>query len=308
MLIRWAAQSASTFMLTRVGGEAVEQATVGEVVLAYEVRGEGTPVVLVSGLGGGAEAWDATRTRGALVEAGFRTVVFNNRGIPPTTVPEPPYTVSDMAQDTIGLIEHLDFGEPCFVMGTSLGALIAQSVALARPDLVRAVILNTGGGNYPLAFRIRLEASVAAMRCGGDAAATALRSTLLASLPAGLLADDDIVQNMMDAWSSVGALEFADMTGELGQQEALLTWAREDHLDELEHMAVACLVVANEHDSIFTLGGRHDMLSRIPEAELVVIPGEGHICLNGRSMKHLNTTAVEFLRRVEHDAPNPGRG
>ncbi|NEB67029.1 alpha/beta hydrolase, partial [Streptomyces fulvissimus] len=76
----------------------------------------------------------------ALRAAGYRVVTFDNRGIPPTDVCADGFTVDDMVADTAGLIEHLGLG-PCRVVGTSLGAHVAQELCLARPELVSQVVL-----------------------------------------------------------------------------------------------------------------------------------------------------------------------
>src|SRR5688500_14302587 len=78
----------------------------------------------------------------ALVEAGYRVITFDNRGISPA---EPGFTVDDLVADTAGLIEHLGLGR-CRLVGTSMGAQVVTELALARPDLVaQAVLMATRG-------------------------------------------------------------------------------------------------------------------------------------------------------------------
>ena len=86
-------------------------------------------------------------------------ITFENRGIPPSDVPEPPYSIEEMANDTAALIERLDIG-PVPVVGFSLGALITQELALARPDLVTAAVVIGSLGRKDLVRR----------RLGDDAA------------------------------------------------------------------------------------------------------------------------------------------
>ena len=112
---------------------------VDSVRLAYDSHGDGPPVVLVCGTGQAAYTWSLFQVP-ALVEAGYRVITFDNRGVAPSDCPPAPYTVQEMAGDAAGLIEGLDLG-PCRVVGLSLGALITQELALARPDLVRAAVM-----------------------------------------------------------------------------------------------------------------------------------------------------------------------
>src|ERR1700733_6517112 len=104
--------------------------------LVYNISGHGPPLVLVCGTGQAAYTWSLFQVP-ALVAAGYTVITFDNRGMPPSDCPPAPYTVQEMAHDLAGLIEGLGLA-PCRVVGFSLGAMIAQELALARPDLVRA--------------------------------------------------------------------------------------------------------------------------------------------------------------------------
>src|SRR2546430_6527401 len=117
---------------------------IGDVELSYDRFGTGDPVLLICGTGQVALSWQIYQVP-ALVGAGYEVVTFDNRGIPPSDCPPAPYSVKQMAEDAVGLIEHLGLA-PCRVAGLSLGALIPQELALAHPDLVRsAVMMGTIG-------------------------------------------------------------------------------------------------------------------------------------------------------------------
>ena len=96
--------------------------------LAYEVHGSGAPLVLVCGTGQRADSWTLMGTVAEAVGDGYQVVTFDNRGMPPSDAPPPPYTVEQMADDTIGLIEHLGLRD-VGVAGISLGGFITFEVA-----------------------------------------------------------------------------------------------------------------------------------------------------------------------------------
>jgi pimeloyl-ACP methyl ester carboxylesterase len=96
-------------------------------------------VLLIMGSGGNARAWHLHQVP-ALVEAGLRVVTFDNRGVPPSDECPGGFSIADMVADTAALIEALDLA-PCAVVGTSMGAQIAQELAVSRPDLVRRLVL-----------------------------------------------------------------------------------------------------------------------------------------------------------------------
>ncbi|NVI90862.1 alpha/beta fold hydrolase, partial [Actinomadura sp. BRA 177] len=107
--------------------------------ISYQRRGRGEPVLLIMGSSAAGHVWTMHQTP-ALNRAGFETVTFDNRGVPPSDAPAGDYALADLVADTAGLIEGLGLG-PCHLVGASMGAMIAQELALARPGLVRSAVL-----------------------------------------------------------------------------------------------------------------------------------------------------------------------
>lgn len=95
-------------------------------------------VVLITGLGYPAAMW--WRQLPALTSA-HRVILIDNRGAGRTgDVVGAPYTIETMADDVIAVAEAAGVGQ-VHLAGLSMGGLIAQEVALSRPDLVRSLVL-----------------------------------------------------------------------------------------------------------------------------------------------------------------------
>jgi 3-oxoadipate enol-lactonase len=96
------------------------------------------------GLGMNATGWWRTIP----VLAGFRVLSFDNRGIGRSERVPGPYTVSEMADDAVSVLDAAGV-ESAHVYGISLGGMIAQEVALRNPERVRALVLGatTAGGD-----------------------------------------------------------------------------------------------------------------------------------------------------------------
>ena len=77
-----------------------------DVTLSYDRVGEGDPVVLVAGCSQPALAWQFSVVP-ALTAAGFSVLTFDNRGVAPSSSPEPPYSVEEMTGDALSLLDHL---------------------------------------------------------------------------------------------------------------------------------------------------------------------------------------------------------
>ena len=138
-----------------------------QIELAYDVFGDrGKPLVLIMGIGAQRVFWDDGLCE-QFVDAGFHVVRFDHRDIGESTridapVPKPmpamirryvgaavtaPYTLSDMATDVSGLIEHVGFGS-AHIVGASLGGMVGQHLAIEHPGRVRSLtsIMSTPGG------------------------------------------------------------------------------------------------------------------------------------------------------------------
>jgi 3-oxoadipate enol-lactonase len=99
----------------------------------------GAPAVLFgNSLGTDLRLWDALLP---LLPKGLRYVRHDKRGHGLSGSPPGPWSVEDLARDAAALIEAMDLGPVVFV-GLSIGGMIGQQLAAARPDLVRALVLS----------------------------------------------------------------------------------------------------------------------------------------------------------------------
>lgn len=106
--------------------------------IAYDDRGEGPLVILAPSLGDLRAEYRFLVPR--LVEAGFRTVSMDLRGLGESSVEWLDYTVAGVGADMLGLIRRLDAG-PALIVGTSLAAGAAVWAAAEAPELVSGLVL-----------------------------------------------------------------------------------------------------------------------------------------------------------------------
>ena len=130
----------------------------GEVELAYDVFGEGEPMLLIMGIGAQRIFWDDELCR-MLAARGFAVIRFDHRDVGQSSrmsqrAPKPaaavwrrltgkpidaPYTLSHMADDAVGLLDHLRLGS-AHIVGISMGGMIAQHLAFEHPGRVRSLV------------------------------------------------------------------------------------------------------------------------------------------------------------------------
>lgn len=126
-------------------------ATVGRYELNYVDEGQGPPVVLIHGLAGDLSAW---RPQIAALRERHRVIAFDNRGAGGSTQIDEPISTTDLARDTISLMEQLGISR-AHVIGRSMGGAIAQIIALERPDLVASLVLCASFAKLdPLGIRV----------------------------------------------------------------------------------------------------------------------------------------------------------
>ena len=109
---------------------------VGDIDIYYEVHGSGPQtLVMVRGLGSNLCAW---YEQTPVLARHFRTVVFDNRGAGRTDKPDAPYSMRQMAADTVGLMDALAIDRAA-LLGISMGGMITQEFALNYPGRLRRV-------------------------------------------------------------------------------------------------------------------------------------------------------------------------
>jgi pimeloyl-ACP methyl ester carboxylesterase len=254
--------------------------------LAYRRSGQGEPVLLIMGSGAAGHVWTLHQTP-ALERAGYQTVTFDNRGIPPSDAPAGRYSLEDMVADTRGLIEALDLG-PCRIIGTSMGALVAQELAAGWPRLVRCAVLVATRARSDAIRRAQVAAEQALMESGVrlprkyDAFATALQMLSPATL------NDDAA---ISPW-----LEVLEMAGDAADAGAGQAWidTLADRREVLRTVTVPCRVIAFTDDLIAPPHLCADVADAIPDCDLVEISRCGHLGYLERPHE-VNTAIIEFL-------------
>jgi 3-oxoadipate enol-lactonase len=129
---------------------------VKDIRVYYEIRGAGSPLVLIGGLG--ADLTLLTSITEALAQH-HTVLVFDNRGVGRTDQPDRPYSIALMAEDTVGLMNALSI-DSADVLGISMGGRIALEMALNHPSRVRRLVLVStsaaGRGRITMSWPMRL--------------------------------------------------------------------------------------------------------------------------------------------------------
>ncbi len=242
--------------------------------LAYEVTGDGEPLLLIAGCGQPAIAWHLGLVP-ALVEAGYAVATYDNRGVEPSSSPPAPYSVDQMTDDAVALLDHLGWQEPVRVAGHSMGGWIAESLVLDHPGRVLAAAFM-GSANRPTAWEIAITTVGARPGPARLRPAPLFYATeTLRYLPTSDIQDSDVVSEWL---SLMGDLPPWPNPGRLGQYEAALAWSTDPaRTTRWPEIRTPCLVLAFEHDVDSPPRYAREAAGAIAGCEYREVAGSGHI-------------------------------
>jgi pimeloyl-ACP methyl ester carboxylesterase len=250
------------------------EVTANGVTLAYEVTGEGEPLLLIAGCGQPAVAWHVGLVP-PLVAAGYSVATYDNRGVEPSSSPPAPYSVDQMTDDAVALLDHLGWTDRVRVAGHSMGGWIAETLVLDHPERVLAAAFM-GSANLPTAWEVAIttvERDLARL----DYVLPPLfyATQTLRYLPIADIQDNDVVSLWL---SMMGDLPVWPNPGRLGQYEAALAWSTDSaRTTRWPEVRVPCLVLAFEHDVDSPPRDARQAAETIPGCQYREVSNAGHI-------------------------------
>lgn len=232
--------------------------------IAWERRGDGFPLVLVHGLGYARWGWEPVADR---LAEGFEVVLLDNRGIGESDAPPGPYSVAEMAGDVLQVLDEAGIAR-AHLLGTSLGGMIAQEIALTAPERVERLVLVCttpgGAGAAPMPeVTLRLIAEAPALD-----PLVALRRFVENALAPG--APDELVERIL-AHRIRTAQPFEAWLAQATAGQAFDAW------DSLPKLEVPALVLHGTADVVVDPGNADLLAARIPGAHLERFEGCGHL-------------------------------
>ena len=247
--------------------------TVGSVRLATIEAGEGgRPLLISHGFTGAKE--DFADVVDPLADAGWWVVAPDLRGHGASDQPEQEdaYSLAVFAEDLFGLADQLGW-DRFALLGHSMGGMIAQEMALGRPERIdRLVLMSTSHGPIDELDPETVEVGVAILREQGLPALLEMLTLLPKAEPTP--------SEVRVRAERPGYVEFADgkvhrCSGAMYAAMGMELTSRHDRLDDLAALAMPTLVIVGDEDRLM-LAPSHRMAAAIPDAQLVVVPDAAH--------------------------------
>jgi pimeloyl-ACP methyl ester carboxylesterase len=260
---------------------------IGDIEMYYQVQGQGDPLVLIQGLTMDYTGW---LLQSSVFSDKYKVVVFDNRGVGRTSAPEEPYTTTQMADDTAGLLDFLKI-EKAHVLGLSLGGMIAQELAINHPDRLKSLIL-AGTAACPREGAPRsahIVRNLLSMAEKGADLETCTRMFMAWAFTPKFFENPDQVQMVVRLTVSNPFPQ--PLQGLAGQVSASFTHDTRDRLDQIK---APTMVLVGSQDLLLNVDCSKELAEKIPNAELKILQGTGHfMCFEHAEL--FNQAVLEFL-------------
>jgi pimeloyl-ACP methyl ester carboxylesterase len=303
----------------------VPQVRTDGIDIEYESFGrDGDPLILlIMGFAAQLILWPEALCLG-LAAKGFRVVRFDNRDVGKSTHfaglaapdsralfaeimagrrPDVPYSLDDMADDGVGLMDALRV-ERAHIVGASMGGMIAQLVAINHPDRTKSltsIMSTTGRRDLPAGNRETLSVLFQPPKSSSrddliDASMLVQKALSSPGFPASE------AEMRLTAERRTDRAPF-DPGGLARQSAALIAAPPRNAL--LRELRCPTLVLHGADDPVIPAAAAKDTAESIPGAELVIVPGMGHdfaAALVPVYLKHIG----DFVSKVEADTAAAG--
>jgi 3-oxoadipate enol-lactonase len=245
--------------------------------LHYELHGpeDAPPLILLEGMGGDIPGW----RRNIPVLAGkLRVIAYDFRGNGNSDEPPGSATMATFVDDTFALLDALGV-ERAHVYGQSFGGMVAQEMALTKPDRVRTLILGC-------------------THAGPAHAVRAPRSKVPKGEPWRAMYSPGFPDRHPEHVAEdvrIGAAQPKHPEGGRRQWEAMQAF---DSFERLPTLRVPTLVLHGSEDLAISPENAKILAERIPGAELVLLEGAGHL-YHSEQAEAADAAVLDFIKRHE---------
>ena len=275
--------------------------------IEYETIGDpaARPLLLIGGLATQLIHWDDSLCDD-LAQRGHYVIRFDNRdaglsskcddagNLVKATGGGPVYTIDDMADDAVGLLDAIGIGR-AHVLGTSMGGMIAQAVAIRHPSRVLSLISvysTTGNRNLPPPKPEVIKLLLAPAPRERDAYIEHMVALFRAMAGRGFAFDE--------SWARMIAGRAYDRSfspeGTARQVSAVMN--QTDRRHGLGSVAAPTLVIHGTDDPVMPVEAGRDTAEAIPGARLLLIDGMGHDLQHGGAWPRIAAAIAAHTSRV----------
>lgn len=254
--------------------------------LFFEEYGEGSPVLLVHGLGSSTLDWELQIP---VLAARHRVIALDVRGHGRSDKPRQRYRIADFAGDVAALIEHLQLA-PVHLVGISMGGMIGFQLGVDQPQLLRSLtVVNSGPevkARTPADYLQIAKRWTLSRLLSLDTIAKALGKMLFPRPEQA-----ELRRKVEERWPR------NDKRAYLASLDAIIGWGVRERLNRI---TCPTLVVSADRDYT-PVAQKQAYVDELPDARLLVIADSRHATPLDQP-EHFNRSLLAFLQEVENTA------
>ena len=243
---------------------------VGDIDIVYKMFGKGNPILLISGSGNAMDVWPTYFLKE--LASNHTVIIFDNRGVGNTTVGTNSFSISQFANDTVGLLDALDI-QRADVLGFSMASFIAQQLTLTNPDRVSRLVLYGAscGGHEGIP---QTQAVITKISDFVNNRSQKMDEFLSVTFPPEWMrTNPNFLQSIPKS------TEIILSTTLVKQFNAVESWLSRNWTGvcgQLQHIFVPTLIITGTEDVAVPAANSLILVKKIPNAWLVQITGAGH--------------------------------
>jgi 3-oxoadipate enol-lactonase len=219
----------------------------------------------------------------------MNVLTYDVRGFGKSPVGDGRGTVAQMADDLGQILSAFDTG-PAWLVGFSMGGVIAQRIALDQPELVAGLVLIASSCNVGRAGVEFFEDRIRQVSEGGLDRLRSINATdARGCLSAGH-------EELVSEYTELRSAAVRDSEGYLNASRAMLRLNTEPMVQDLGNIDCPVSVIAGELDPYCPPRASEQIAEAIPGSALTVIPGAGH-CLHWEKPAVANQLILDFIQQ-----------
>jgi aminoacrylate hydrolase len=250
--------------------------------ISYETHGRGTPVLLVPGLGGVGSYWAPNIPA---FSQKYQVVIHDHRGTGQSSRSEIRYSVEQMTDDLLAVMDHLGI-DKAHLVGHSTGGAIGQTMAVMHPDrLISLVIYASWTKSDPFFERVFEARRTLLIKSG---AAAYIRSTPVFLYPNWWINSNiDLLEERERA--TIPTFPPAEIAA--GRIDAILEF---DRTADLGRIRTPTMVICAKDDILTPPYFSRELARIIPKAQLVELERGGH-CASETNTREFDEAVLQFI-------------
>ncbi|MDF2940665.1 MAG: putative alpha/beta superfamily hydrolase [Gammaproteobacteria bacterium] len=240
---------------------------VNDIELYYETKGQGEPVVFITGYSADHHVWDNILDDYA---KSYQIIAIDNRGSGASECPNSPYTIEAMADDVIALCDALGL-KTCHFIGLSMGCAITMTIAYKYPERCKSIVLSNGFRKVDIKFALFAQGRLELFKYKIPAD-IASKLTMGWAFSSDYLNQAGMVEYLLEGVRA--AKHPMTEVGTRGQLAALIAFDSHVWINQIK---VPTLVIGSDKDMIVDEAEMQEMARLIPDAQYYCFKGAGHI-------------------------------